>query len=494
MKLKSIIRIYFISSGIFLNLIFISMIFYGFYKINQLGVSFEDIVNKSADKIYPKSPKIAALIQKITEKTDDEWMFEDIDTQNWKGKGAYFLAKSPLNKVEETPNNKIINVSNTKTFLNALKQAKSGQIIKLEAGVYKISKHSIYLKNSGSAMEPISVVAAQPGQVTIELDTQEGFFVDKPFWLFKDLIIKGVCKNDSRCEHAFHIVGNGNHVLIRNNIISDFNSAIKVNGIKSNNEFYYPDDGRIEQNSFFNHDIRHTGNSVTVLDIVAVNDWVVSDNFIADFIKEKSNRVSYAAFFKGNGSRNIFERNLVICRLNLKPVGGTQLGVSFGGGGTGKSYCRDQQCDVEHDFGMVRHNIIMNCNDVGIYLNKSQNSEVYNNMLINTLGIDVRFAQSSAVIANNFLTGRIKNRNGGTSELMNNIVSDLSDIKDFFEDPMSGVFTLKSREDIIDKGINLQSDELDFCRKTMGPDKVDIGAFEFASNGNTCNPLNMEGY
>ena len=491
-KIKLAIKFYLYGSGLLLNLMVLSMLFYGFYKVSQLDVSFEDVANKSADKIYPKAPFVANLIRKVTEETDDEWMFLGLDPNIWSGKGANISQSLVADNSEALENQKIIEVINSAQFLTALNQVGGGETIRLKAGNYKIKKHTLYLKNSGTSFEPIVVMGEKLGQVKIELDTLEGFYVDKPHWIFKNLAIKGICSDDSQCEHAFHVVGKGKSVVIRNNIITDFNAAIKVNGIKLGKVFRYPDDGRIEKNSFFNHTIRDTGNPVTVLDIVGANDWVVSDNLIADFIKGKSDRVSYAAFFKGNGSRNIFERNLVICRLKLKPKGGAQVGVSFGGGGTSLSACRNQTCDVEHTAGIIRQNIMMNCDDVGIYLNKSADTEIYNNTLINTLGIDVRFPQSSAVIANNFLTGRIKNRNGGQSQAMDNIVVDLDDVRDYLQDPMLGDFTLKNDDEIIDQGVNLQEVETDFCGNERGPDKVDVGAFEYINSRKACNPFSMQ--
>ncbi len=488
-KLKSAAKFYIFSSGIVLNLILFMAFIYGVYKVSQLGVSFEDVVNKSADKIYPKAPTLANLIRNITRETNDEWVFSGLDVDVWSGKGAGSLNTSIVGGGQVNQRGKVISVSNSREFLTALKTVERGQAIKLMPGTYKIKQRTINIRHSGSSIEPITVMGSELGAVMLELDTLEGFYVDKPFWVFENLKIKGVCASDSQCEHAFHVVGKGNNVIVRNNIITDFNAAMKVNGIKYGTEYYYPDNGRVEGNSFFNHSVRDTGNPVTVLDIIAVNDWVVSDNLIADFIKGKSDRVSYAAFFKGNGARNTFERNLVICRLNLKPTGGEQVGVSFGGGGTSKSACRNQQCDVESSFGIVRHNLIMNCDDVAIYLNKSKDTEIYNNTLINTLGIDVRFPQSSAVIANNFLTGRIKNRNGGTSQAMNNIVVDLSDVADYYQAPMMGDFTLKNKGEIVDRGVDLQVEEKDFCGEQRGPVGLDIGAFEYLDGTSTCDPF-----
>src|SRR3546814_1462175 len=83
-----------------------------------------------------------------------------------------------------------------------------------------------------------------------------------------------------------------------------------------------------------------------------------------------------------------------------------RIGFSFGGGGTAQRFCRNNSCTNEHYDGVARSNVIMDCpNDVGIYLNKSKGTLIHNNALINTRGIDVRFAGTSALIVNTVIDG-----------------------------------------------------------------------------------------
>jgi len=468
-----------------------TVVIYGFYKANMLGVTAEDILIKSADKISPKAPTVANLIRKISQETDDSRMFHGLELSTWSGKGASNSSQSLVVNNSLEQNSALKFVTNTKELLRALQAAKQGRTIVLRPGKYKIKQRKIKIGNSGSEVAPIIVKAENLGEVDIELDSLDGFYIDKPYWIFENLRIKGTCVKDSRCEHAFHVVGKGSNAIIRNNIVTDFNAAVKVNGIKYGKTSHYPDFGRVENNTFYNNAVRDTDNPVATLDILAVSDWIVRDNFIADFVKGRGNKISYAGFFKGNGSRNVFERNLIICRLNLKSKGGGQVGLSFGGGGTGKASCRHQQCEVENSSGIIRHNLIMNCNDVAVYLNKSKDTEIYNNTLINTLGIDVRFSQSNAVIANNLLTGRIKNRNAGSSKKINNIVISLSDIEDYYRNPVDGDFSVANGDEMINQGVNLQALEKDFCGKSRGPLAVDIGAFEYTEANSVCNPFQM---
>jgi hypothetical protein len=62
---------------------------------------------------------------------------------------------------------------------------------------------------------------------------------------------------------------------------------------------------------------------------------------------------------------------------------------------------------------VIQANLIAFCSDDGIYINRSAASKILHNTLIDTGGIVVRFAESSADIEGNLVDGAIRNRNGG---------------------------------------------------------------------------------
>ena len=168
---------------------------------------------------------------------------------------------------------------------------------------------------------------------------------------------------------------------------------------------------------------------------------------------------------KANGQNGVFENNAVICHMNVDDAGGIRLGLSFGGGGTGKKYCRKQDCETEHTGGTIRNNVIMNCpKDVGIYLNRSKGTQIINNGIYNTTGVDVRFQSSSAYLANNIISGRIRERNGGQSKAENNLIlNDTmfggSDIRKLFADATNANFNLIKESAILKKGIPINNRE-----------------------------------
>lgn len=308
---------------------------------------------------------------------------------------------------------RLVPVSDEASVLAAIRSAQAGDRILLAPGQYSFSGKSIAIKTPALVDRPITLAAAEPWQSILRFNLVEGFWVNAPYWQFEGLAIEGTCESDNRCEHAFHVVGEGKSIRIAHNRITNFNAAIKVN---ANRAGLTPDFGVVENNLIANDRPRQTPKSVVGIDAVAINHWRVSDNVIANFQKAKGDRVSSGGFFKGAGSFNRFERNLVMCadRVSMDFV---QIGLSLGNGGTYAAACRDGRCQYEQSDSDIIGNLIVNCSDVGVYLNRAARSTIANNTLYSTLGIDVRFAESSAVIANNLHSGRIKERDGGTITL-----------------------------------------------------------------------------
>jgi len=307
-----------------------------------------------------------------------------------------------------TPGAREVMVGNADDARRALNNGQAGDVITFLPGRYRFTGSRLPVNGDGRADAPILVRALTPGSVTLEFDMTEGFLVNAPYWRFENLTIRGVCGDDNYCEHAFHVVGGGAHFAAVNNTIVDFNAHFKINGANGR----FPDGGLIASNTLTNTRGRRTANPVTPIDLVAASGWMVRRNIISDFQKEQGDQVSYGGFFKGAGMQNVFESNLVWCEHKLQGRPGQRVGLSLGGGGTGKPYCRDQRCIAEQERGEVRANLIVACSDVGIYLNNAAASIVNDNTLLDTAGIDVRFAGSSADVDGNLVDGAIRSRNG----------------------------------------------------------------------------------
>ena len=303
----------------------------------------------------------------------------------------------------------------------AIEHAQAGDAITLEPGTYRFSGSGISVTRPGTASANIVVRAARPRTVFIEMDNLEGFIVAAPFWRFENLTIRGVCRDHSACEHAFHVVGKATNFVARNNTLIDFNAHIKVNG----QDRHFPDDGWVEGNTIANTAARQTDNPVTPFDLVAASRWTVRGNLITDFVKAQGDRISYGAFAKAGGADNRFERNVVLCEYLLRDAPGRRVGLSLGGGGSsgGGKFCRDSACAIEQEGSAIESNLIAFCSDDGIYVNRGASSRILNNTLIDTGGIVVRFVESGADVEGNLVDGAIRSRDGAALHAEDNLTT-----------------------------------------------------------------------
>lgn len=481
--------------------------FLGIYVLKSYHYPPHILAQKALNRIGMGATPIAAIFEPDPIRPDGLALPDPADP-GWNGIGAQYhrtlepvvydetgrpfpggwIGKTDTGAYTNQTFKRTIAAQNAKELIAAIKKAEPGDRITLAPGVYKIKSYNIEVTRPGTAGLPICVRAESLGQTVIELNSLEGFLVSAPFWIFENFVIKGTNPSHDQGEHAFHIVGNANGFVLRNCRVHEFNAMIKANGTRNKTgQQHFPDDALIENNSFFNATIRRTSKPVTFIDVVGAANWIIRGNFIADFSKGEGDTISYAAFVKGNASGTIFENNLVIGEY--RHTGGVRVGLSLGGGGTGKPYFRDGKTDVEHTNGVIRNNVIMYCKDVGIYLNKSADTRVRHNLLYKTMGIDVRFPQSSALIENNILTGRISNRDGGTSSGSHNIILKnrlwgTPDSTRLYANPEMADFSLKTGKTIIDKGISSIDTFEDICKNPRN-DKLDIGPFEY-HHSTTC--------
>jgi parallel beta-helix repeat protein len=373
-------------------------------------------------------------------------------------------------------------VSTLSEFQHALSAALPGQVIVILPGHYRIDGDStLEINRAGTEAAPITVRAERPGSVFIELNAGEGFHVAAPYWTFENLTIRGVCTQQTFCQHAFHVVGKGTHFTARNNTIIDFNAHFKINAEDGD----FPDYGLIDGNTLTNSTARQTDSPVTPIDLVTASHWRISHNLITDFIKAEGDHISYGAYVKGGGSDNRIEQNIVLCEYLLHDNPGQQVGLSIGGGGTGPQYCRDQRCITEQDGGVIQSNLIASCSDDGIYLNRAASSKIRHNTLVDTGGISVRFPESTADVEGNLIDGVVRTRDDGLLRTADNLVTSSLQlylgwhpVRDLFINASALNFRWKNKppvRDTVDEVIP------DLCGK-QHPKQASYGAFEDFSN------------
>ena len=366
-------------------------------------------------------------------------------------------------------------VSTSEKLILAIRDAKPGVTIEIVPGIYKFA-NKIQIGSPGTNAFPVTLRAAIPGATILEFNSEEGFLVAHPHWVFEGLVVRGTCSQDNDCEHAFHVVGAGHHTIIRNNYLENFNAHIKVNGLDGN----WPDHGLVSFNTLTNTHPRQTARPVTPFDLVGSSYWHVQDNLVTNFVKQGGTNVSFGIFMKGASEGGRIVRNLVICSPSEISQPGARVGISFGGGGSfPKNICRDASCDrFEHSGGLAASNIVAHCNDSGIDVNHSVQTVLNHNTLINTSGIDVRRSPSSAHIHGNLFEGGIRSRDGAQ---INEGINQNTKASNIFSDPIRLNLGWKKLPDItstIPLGLK------DFCGIPR-PSSASIGAF---GNLEACTP------
>jgi hypothetical protein len=308
-----------------------------------------------------------------------------------------FLALAVLILINAPTMAREVPVADVPSLLRAITVAEPADRIVLQPGRYRLRK--VLITRPGAANAPITVTALNPLQTRIETDTAELFKLDAPYWVFKNLDIRG----GENARHAFHIVGRADHTVLRGNHIVGFHASVKGNPQKK----ISPDNVLITGNAFYNEAPRKTAEPVTLINVVGGDNWRITKNFIADFAKGGGDGISYGAFLKGGGEGGLFERNLVMCEWRHKDR--RRVGLSFGGGGTFR--CTGPDCPLEHQNGIMRNNVIINCPEApGVYINRSRDIAIHHNTIFKSWGVMLRFEDTFATVQNNIMSGAVSLR------------------------------------------------------------------------------------
>ena len=378
-------------------------------------------------------------------------------------------------------------VATAAALREAIATAMPGDQILVADGTYALTDLSCI--TAGTVAAPIIVRAVTSLGAKLEFSGVEGFKVSGAHWQFDGLDIRGVCAVDDTCEHAFHVVGNADGFVLRNSRVRDFNAQLKVNIATVNAAIVAPNAGLIEYNELSDTRPRNTGNPVTKLNIDGGDDWIIRGNYIHDATKLGSNQISYGAFLKSGGKRGVMERNLVICAKDDQSAS-TRIGLSLGGGGTGGAFCppaynANVPCAIEHDGGTLRNNVIINCSDVGIYLNRAKDSKILFNTLIATSGIDFRFDTTSGEAYGNLVSGVIRTRDGATMTATSNVQNvALATFQTWYTAPLVGDLTAIGDVVTAISAVATRADVTDdYCATLRSAGMTAIGAIDHLTGG-----------
>ena len=80
-------------------------------------------------------------------------------------------------------------------------------MILLQPGTYRIKQGYVVVGQPGTQAAPVVVRAPRLGSVILESEMPEAIKVAAPHWRFENLVLRGVCADDTTCDNGFHVVG-----------------------------------------------------------------------------------------------------------------------------------------------------------------------------------------------------------------------------------------------------------------------------------------------
>lgn len=420
----------------------------------------------------------------------------------------------------------IVAVASEDEILTAIAHASPGDVITVAPGTYRFSSR-IDVDAHGTSVEPIFLRARRLGEVIFALSHRENFRVRGRAWVFENIRFSGACETGAParaapgagagalpagadgCEHAFHIVGDADDVLLRHNEVIDFASHVKLNGevVGEGPARAFPDRLGVIGNLWYN--TRYVANDAphNILNLDGGRGHVVRGNVFADYSPPYWLQKSASAVYAKASVRGLLvEQNLIVCE-KARTRGQTTRGIQLGDGidarycdgdadGDGVGDCIENGQNQE---ALVRNNIIMNCNNrgtsAGIMVQSDRESRLLHNTVFTGGGgqavYHVGHPDHDTWYAHNLVeyglyTAAAKRRPVETG----NLYIGPTGLRQRFRAPDAGDFALdrsRGRSSLLDAQPTHPAARYDFCGAPRG-EAADYGAVEYsvADGGEAC--------
>lgn len=460
--------------------------------VNDLN---QEIISAGESSIYMDMfLEDASTIRLTRDMSNVEPIPQDIDAGNIAEEDL--LYRPDLGPTHDT--NRLISVNTTMALLNAIEVANPGDVINLEPGVYSISQ-LVTLRKDGEHNARIFMRAATLGSVTLELSHIENFKLYGKYWIFENLRIVGVCEQGQGCEHAFHIVGDADDIIFRNNEVINFASHIKLNGEQLGEGLAKSFPDRIMFINNLWHNTKYIRNNVphNILNLDGGHNHIVRGNIFADYNTPADLPKSASAIYPKASTRGILiEQNLIVCETQ-RTEGETTRGIQLGDGAPSSICDGDMDQDGEGDCiergqnqeAIVRNNIIMRCDNggsaAGIMVGSDRDSQILHNT-VSLVGQRKAGFYQGHPNHDTYWRANILERGINTQyaerplNIMNNFVPSSEELSTIFATPSEGDFTLINSILITDQIPTDPSAPHDFCGYPRGV-SADIGAIEYST-------------
>ncbi len=359
----------------------------------------------------------------------------------------------------------VVTVRTAGEFRAAIDQANARTdptTILVENGTYRIASTSSfpYLTANSAVIrsrsgQRDSVILEGTGMRDVAPATEDGLLIAGDQVIIADLTIRNVG------NHGIQVSGHG--LLVHNVRIQNTYQQM----LKGATDRATIDSGTVQCCLFEYTEGIGPNYYIGGIDVHKGRGWIVRDNLFESIQSPAGSVAEHAVHFWNNSASSTVERNII---LNCDRGIGFGLGTSRNSG------------------GVIRNNFIYNNGtgvfpDVGIGLESSPDSKVYNNTIFVSYSnaIEYRFTETRNVeIINNLTNRSIRLRDGATATLAANITDAQAD---FFVDADAGDLHLASAlHGVVDIGSDLStlvSDDIDKTPRPQGRG-YDIGAHEWA--------------
>lgn len=365
-----------------------------------------------------------------------------------------------------------LHVSSAQEIRSAFGSASAGDRIVIAPGEYSFNS-SVWSGNNG----PVTVTTTEIGSAKLNFDSVEGLVFNHPDWTLEKVWVNGVCSGES-CEAGVGVKPNALRFKMERARVSNWTQHVKA-ARDPNNEV---EDAQILGSEFWNDALRPNG--ATPLDLVGGKRWRIIGNYVHDYGGDPNG--DYGIFLKGGTSDGLIEGNLVICAQD-NPAGGATVGISFGGGGTGYSFCANQNCDCEDYDSVARNNIVLHCTDAGLHTKRACGSKFLNNTVYDVgagVQIQINGAGAAVEIRNNVMSAGISGPGTLYTESNNLTRAPATTFRSAYADPDQADFrTGSDPSSLKDQGASLNEVPADYCGATRSAH--DLGAIEFPSQCET---------
>lgn len=385
------------------------------------------------------------------------------------------------------PGGAVIEVSPTDDLAAAIAGAPAGSTLVLADGTYDVSgANYIALVNDGVTIRSAS---GDPTAVIID----GGYALGEVFSIAADDITIAEVTIQRAYYHPIHVIGGSdsnteNTLVYRVRVLDPGQQAIKINAQDGN----YADFGTIACShiELTAEGRPHVTDCYTGgIDAHLAQGWTIRDNTITGFWCE-SGLSEHGVHVWNSGRDTVVERNTIIDCAR-----GVGFGLGESGNGTSRDY-GDDPCPgvtgfVGHYGGVIRNNAIVGRDpamfasefgmDSGVALEQACGAVVTHNTIVALqppfVGMEYRFANTQASIADNLVTHAITMRDGGNAVLEGNLV-DVG--TEHFADAAAGDVHLVAGSTAIDAAIDVAGaeviDDVDGEARDASPD---IGADEY---------------